>query len=385
MNWKLFGSFGILISVILALSLGLTLPKKNGEPDHPATEATTTTQQTMTTSEPPANDELVAVNPLNFVRAETDRNMNLIRLKILRSHDETADGLNFWGHLEDKGDGGVPIVRPNFDTIYSAAILDTESGKIMIELPKSERYMSVYCFDQDQYQVYYGTAPTIFHIKREFVKTQYVICLLRTSLLENTQEDIEEVKKLQNGVKLTTSGIAGQFRIPNYDPISAKMTRTDLRHLILNVRDFDKMFGNRYETDTIQHMLGVAVGWGGLPQAMAVYDGDIVECPDGEAEYEITLSNVPVDAFWSITVYDADGFIFDDVESINTNSYLAKPNSDGSVTITFSNSIDHPNNLNIGFGWSYLFRFYEPREELLQGKWAAPRPTLINSNSICTF
>ena len=39
MNWKLFGGFGILISVILALSLGLTLPKKNAEPDHdPETE-----------------------------------------------------------------------------------------------------------------------------------------------------------------------------------------------------------------------------------------------------------------------------------------------------------------------------------------------------------
>ena len=37
MNWKLFekvfGGFGVLISVILALSLGLTLPKKNADPD----------------------------------------------------------------------------------------------------------------------------------------------------------------------------------------------------------------------------------------------------------------------------------------------------------------------------------------------------------------
>ena len=37
----------------------------------------------MTTGKPPVNPERIAVNPLNFVRAETDRNMNLIRLKIL--------------------------------------------------------------------------------------------------------------------------------------------------------------------------------------------------------------------------------------------------------------------------------------------------------------
>ena len=37
----------------------------------------------MTSGKPPVNPEHIAVNPLNFVRAETDRNMNLIRLKIL--------------------------------------------------------------------------------------------------------------------------------------------------------------------------------------------------------------------------------------------------------------------------------------------------------------
>ena len=44
----------------------------------------------MTTGKLPINDERVAVNPLNFVRAETDRNMNLIRLKIL-SKDSKVD------------------------------------------------------------------------------------------------------------------------------------------------------------------------------------------------------------------------------------------------------------------------------------------------------
>ena len=58
--------------------------------------------------------------------------------------------------------------------------------------------MSVYCFDQDQYLLYYGTGPTIFSIRRELVKTDYVCCLLRTALLENTEDDLESLHELQS-------------------------------------------------------------------------------------------------------------------------------------------------------------------------------------------
>ena len=59
---------------------------------------------------------------------------------------EGHNGINVWGHLRDKGDGGIKIVRPNYDTIYSAAVLDLSKGKITIQLPETDRYMSVYCF-----------------------------------------------------------------------------------------------------------------------------------------------------------------------------------------------------------------------------------------------
>ena len=47
-------------------------------------------------------------------------------------------------------------MRPNYDTIYSAAILDPSVGKIVIELPQTDRYMSILCLDQDHYVVYYS-------------------------------------------------------------------------------------------------------------------------------------------------------------------------------------------------------------------------------------
>ena len=81
--------------------------------------------------------------------------------------------------MEGTGADGIPIPRPNFDTIYSAAVIDLSAGKISITLPNTDRYMSVYCLDQDHYAVQYSTAPSQFHLKKEFIKTDYLICLLR--------------------------------------------------------------------------------------------------------------------------------------------------------------------------------------------------------------
>jgi hypothetical protein len=47
--------------------------------------------------------------------------------------------------------------------------------------------------------------------------------------------------------------------------------------------------------------------WAGLPASAAVYVLGSVDQNDGKTPYVVTARDVLVDAFWSITVYNADG------------------------------------------------------------------------------
>jgi hypothetical protein len=48
--------------------------------------------------------------------------------------------------------------------------------------------------------------------------------------------------------------------------------------------------------------------------------------------YTLTVRDVPVDGFWSISVYNADGYFQpNDRNAYSVNNVTAKPNDDGSV------------------------------------------------------
>jgi para-nitrobenzyl esterase len=140
------------------------------------------------------------------------------------------------------------------------------------------------------------------------------------------------------------------------------------------------MFGTKEEVDPMAHLIGTAIGWGGNPPSAAVYEGFVPAKNDGEIVHKLTLKDVPVDGFWSVSVYNAEGFFEkNDFNAYSLNNLTAEADPNGSVTVLFGGcQKDTPNCLPVTEGWNYTVRLYRPRSEILDGSWKLPEAQALN-------
>jgi hypothetical protein len=83
---------------------------------------------------------------------------------------------------------------------------------------------------------------------------------------------------------------------------------------------------------------------------------------------------VPVDAFWSIIVYNAEGYVPpNNLNFYTLNNITAQKGADGLVVLQFGGCDGKiPNCIPIVKDWNYMVRLYRPRAELLNDTWKFP-------------
>jgi hypothetical protein len=225
--------------------------------------------------------------------------------------------------------------------------------------------------NQDHY-MFVESEPGTYELTEDQVGTRFAAVTVRTFYDADDPDDVAEAHAAQDKIQINGGG-DGPFEAPNWDTEELAVARKALNDLAILGFDASYAFGREEEVRPIDHLVGAAAGWGGLPRRAAVYILDSVEKNDGKTPYAVTAKDVPVDAFWSITVYNADGYLeANDVGRNSYNSITAEPNEDGSITIHFGGDPENANYLPIIEGWNYVLRLYQPREEILDGSWKFP-------------
>lgn len=268
------------------------------------------------------------------------------------------------------------VIRMNRDTLYSEGVFDLDAGPVTITLPDTgERFMSMQVLDEDQYtvKVIYGTDSNTF--TKEQVGTRYLFTAVRTLVDPAKPGDLDEVHKLQDAIKVEQPGGPGTFEVPSWDTASQKKIRDALNLLASAMNGFEGAFGSKSEVNPVDYLIGCASGWGGNPHKDASYAFFTPPKNDGRTTYKLHVpAGVPVDAFWSISVYNGEGFFQkNDLDAYSVNDITATKSADGAVDIQFGGCDEKtPNCLPIMDGWNYAVRMYRPRAEILDGTWKFP-------------
>jgi len=308
----------------------------------------------------------IRVNADNFVRAET-----------ARMFDGTLDftgGINVLLHNRSP----VPldrqtVIRMNRDTLYSTAIVDIRRGATLTLPETGGRYISAMVVNEDHYINDVLTEPGEYRLTLAEYDTPYVAVAIRTLVDPSDPDDLRAVHAIQDGI-LLASASRESYSHPDYDPASLDVTRSLLLSLSEGLPDSRHSFGRREDVDPVRHLLGTASGWGGLPEYEAFYF--IESAPREAGRFQMTLRDVPADAFWSVTIYNRDGFLEEnEYEAYSINSLAAETDEDGSTTLNLAPERDGLKNfLFVMDGWNYALRLYRPRPEVLDGSWTPPVP-----------
>ena len=266
-------------------------------------------------------------------------------------------------------------IGENRDTLYSLGVFDLTEPVTITKPDTRGRYQSMLVQNEDQYLKLSTTSPGRYTITREQAGTRYIGVNFRTFVDPNDPVDVRQVQQLQDSIVVEQAS-AGAFEIPDWDWESYRRVDAAFRTLYYTMDDWSNAFGDMDEVDPVKFYVASASGWTGVPEpSEALILQGAPPHNDGTTPHTLTVRDVPVDGFWSVTVYDRDlAVVKNPYDAYIVNSVTATPNDDGSVTIHFGGDPAQPNFIYTPEGWRYLVRLYGTREPIIDGSFRFPEP-----------
>lgn len=322
------------------------------------------TNHTTNEIETSEDDEPIQVTWENYTRAESDTYFQ-------RYVD--LGGFGEFYHIRDV----VPIdeqnvIQMNRDTLYSAGVFDLTEPVTVTKPDTGDRYQLMIVINQDHYVNVTSTDSGEFTLRQDEIGTRYCMVVFRTFLDPTDPEDIESAHRAQDEIAARQQSL-GAFEVPSWDQQSLEEIRNALITVGKTMDDTRDTYGEADEVDPVKHLLGTAVAWGGMPESVTLFLFRVPERNDGETPYTLTVEDVPVDGFWSISVYNSSKYFEEnEYDAYSINDVTAERDDDGSVTIHFGGDPDQPNFIYTPEGWNYTVRLYGPREPILDGSYQFP-------------
>jgi len=280
-----------------------------------------------------------------------------------------TNGVGEWLHLKKGADPkDRTIMRINFDTIYSSVLLDLTEPATLTMPETDGRYQSAWIITDEHYNPMAFVEPGTYTLTQENVGRRHAVIAMRTQVNVMDPDDLAVVHEIQDRLKIEQKDKGSYTPSGNWDMQEVLAMRAKYQKIAQEEGiSTEVMFGKKGEVPLKEHNIGAAVGWGGLSAERAVYP---FIYSDSTEPQTLTLKDVPAGAFWSVTVYDAEGYPQGD--SYNINSAFAVAGDDGSYTIRFGGDKEAINYMDVFEGWNLALRIYEPEEAYFNGEWVMP-------------
>jgi hypothetical protein len=263
------------------------------------------------------------------------------------------------------------IIRLNRDTPYSEGVFDLTTPLTLTMPDGGGRFQSVMILNQDHFIKRMIYDPGRYVLTEDDIGTRYAYVFIRTFMDPNDPADMAAGRALQDRIGIEQAA-PGTLELTGFDEDRRARLHDAILGLVPFVAKTDRMFGDEAEVDPVQHLIGTSAGWAGNRKEDAIYINGQVAANDGTTPHVLSVRDVPVDAFWSIIVYNAKGFYEAPENAISVNSVTAARDADGGFTVHFGGDPQARNYLRIMPGWSYVVRLYRPRPELISGAWTFP-------------